>query len=412
MCRRARAPTSAMRWQRELSRSAPTNRSHRALAEKAKAEVRCSRRHSPNPLRPAWPAPLYLEALATREPKPPAHIIPGCLPEDEVTLFAGHGGAGKSAIALYTAVCIALGHTWYGDMQCERRRVLYISAEDGENVLHWRLSRICVHLHVDMRELIGWLNLVDAAELDAELMVETQHGTYTTPMYDMLATRVRETGAQVLVLDGASDLYGASEIIRRDVRRFIRAARRLIPADGAVLLLSHVDKAIARGRESGDHYSGSTAWNNSVRARWALRANGGAWARAGKGEPRAGWCQDPAQMGSERPSTRRRGIARRWRNHREHPRTHRARGHHRRNARLRRCRDPCPGRADWIAHDLSGAFRTGVLPPPELRNDEPAVRRRFRQRIEQLRASRVIEERLIRASHRHEVAVLVLVPGA
>ena len=93
-----------------------------------------------------------------------------------------------------------------------------------------------------------------------------------TRMYGALPESIGD--AQVLIIDGASDTYGANEIVRRSVRQFIRALRRLIPPDGAVLVLAHVDKAIARGRESGDHYSGSTAWNNSVRARWALRAEG------------------------------------------------------------------------------------------------------------------------------------------
>ena len=220
---------------------------------------------------PAWPAPLDLPALSRAERRRIRHIVRDWLPEGEVTLLAGHGGAGKSLIALLLAVCIALGMPWYG-IPTERRRVVYVSAEDGRDVLHWRLDRICAYLGVDMADLDGWLSIIDASAIDAELIIDTRDGPMLTRMYGALHESIGD--AQVLIIDGASDTYGANEIVRRSVRQFIRALRRLIPPDGAVLVLAHVDKAIARGRESGDHYSGSTAWNNSVRARWALRAEG------------------------------------------------------------------------------------------------------------------------------------------
>jgi hypothetical protein len=223
--------------------------------------------------RKAWPT-LDLASLAAQEPEPPRHIIPGWLPCGEVALLAGHGGAGKSQIALHLAVCVALGVEWHG-LPVERRPVIYLSAEDRAEVLHWRLARISHHLRIPLAELAGRLEVIDASGLDAELLISSEDAPVTTPAYDALRERVRDPSV-VLVLDGASDLYGASEIIRRHVRRFIRALRRLIGPDGAVLLLAHIDKAAARDGSTGDRYSGSTAWHNSVRARWSLStAEGG-----------------------------------------------------------------------------------------------------------------------------------------
>src|SRR5687768_1547082 len=81
-----------------------------------------------------WPT-LDLAGLAAREPEPPRHIIADWMPENEVVLFHGHGGTGKSATALHLAVCIALKRPWCG-MEARRRRVLFLSAEDGAAVLH------------------------------------------------------------------------------------------------------------------------------------------------------------------------------------------------------------------------------------------------------------------------------------
>jgi hypothetical protein len=89
-----------------------------------------------------WPQPLDLRALAQRAPQRPQFIVPDWLPAGYATLLAGHGGVGKSAIALHLAVCIAKGCDFFG-LPCAQRRVLYLSCEDRERILHWRLARIC-----------------------------------------------------------------------------------------------------------------------------------------------------------------------------------------------------------------------------------------------------------------------------
>ncbi|MBA2547308.1 MAG: AAA family ATPase [Burkholderiaceae bacterium] len=217
------------------------------------------------------PRVLDLVALAQRDPTPPRFIVEGWLPEGEATLFAGHGGSGKSAIALYLAVCIAAGVEFFG-LRVERKRVAYFSLEDGENILHWRLARVCDWLGIDIASLKDWLVLIDATAGDAELMTETREGMALTSAYEWIKACAQSVDG--IVIDGASDAFGGNENERRAVRRFVRALRRLIRADGFVLLLAHVDKATARAGDATQAFSGSTAWTNSVRARWYLRADG------------------------------------------------------------------------------------------------------------------------------------------
>jgi hypothetical protein len=218
-----------------------------------------------------WPSPLDLAELGRTEPQPPRHIIEPWFPEGEVTLLSGHGGACKSYIALELSACLGLGKPWCG-LPTGRRRVVYVALEDGRDVLHWRLRRICTRLGASLADLAGALTLIDASHAEAEMVVETRDGPVLTGAYEWVRELMRES--QVLVIDGASDAYGASEIVRRHVRYYIRALRRLIPQDGAVLVLAHVDKASAKNAETTQGYSGSTAWNNSVRARWYLRNDG------------------------------------------------------------------------------------------------------------------------------------------
>ncbi|MFZ5538321.1 MAG: AAA family ATPase [Pseudomonadota bacterium] len=230
----------------------------REATERADAERRAS-----------LPALLDLARLAETDPTPPRFIIDRWMPEGEATLFAGHGGTGKSQIALVAAVCIAAGQPFYG-LRCERRRVLLWSAEDGERVMHWRLRRVCAFLGVDLASLAGRLFLFDATRTAEPFYSEDGRTLRQTAAMEWLREQVAITDAQVAVIDGTSDAFAGNEVGRAQVRAFVQSMRRTMPRDGAVLLLHHVDAGTAHGG-SPKGYSGSTAWHNSCRARWYLR---------------------------------------------------------------------------------------------------------------------------------------------
>ena len=242
-----------------MSETIALKRAQAALDEIAKAA------------RGEWPQPLDLEYLAEAEPQPPRFIIPDWLPAGYATLLAGHGGIGKSAIALFLAVCIALGLYFCG-LPVVRQRILYLSCEDRAAVLHWRLTRICRHLGVDMAALHGWLSILDLVGHDALLWApDARTGAAITPGLAMLSERMEQAQAEVLVVDGVADVFGGNENSRSDVKQFVNALVGLVPAEsGAVLLLGHVAKAASTAGAAGDGYSGSTGWHNSVRERWYL----------------------------------------------------------------------------------------------------------------------------------------------
>jgi hypothetical protein len=232
-----------------------------------------ARRHDHGPSgRPLWPDPLDLEALAEREPQPPRFIIDDWLPEGYATLFTGHGGMGKSTIALLLSVCIAAGIPFFG-LHVERRRVLYLSCEDREQVLHWRLSRICRYLGIDLASLRGWLDIVDLVGHPCVLWQRDPHtGASITAAFGALQARMQAQETQVLFGDGVSDLFGGSENTRSEVKAFVNALLGMIPIDGALILNGHVDKTTANNGAVSQGYSGSTQWHNAARARWYLYA--------------------------------------------------------------------------------------------------------------------------------------------
>ncbi len=212
------------------------------------------------------------------EPQP--HYVEKWVPAGEVTLMAGHGGGGKSYIALLIAMCVALGLPFSG-LVTKQANTLFYSAEDGKGVLLHRLKRICDVLRIDPATLNGKLHLLDASDLDPALHREQktyvgkeQRINLETPMLGELADLVKRLDAGFVVIDNASDAYDDDEIKRSRVRAFIRSLRTQIARPGrAVLLLAHINKESAKhGKGAGaEDYSGSTAWHNSVRSRVSLQ---------------------------------------------------------------------------------------------------------------------------------------------
>ncbi len=207
------------------------------------------------------------------------HVVDKWIPQNEVTLLAGHGGRGKSYIALCLCVMVALGKN-VDILGVKRSRVLFFSGEDGKDVLRFRLSKICRVLNIDPLDLKGWLYMVDASDIDPSLYRDQKFSAtgkppmyLGTPLVDELALMVKNLDTQFVVIDNASDTFDGNEIVRKEVRGFIRMLRSRIARPGrAVLLLAHISKpAASNNRETGsEDYSGSTAWHNSVRSRLSL----------------------------------------------------------------------------------------------------------------------------------------------
>ena len=365
-----------------------------------------------------WPEPLDLRELAARDPDPPPMVIDDWLPSGYATLLGGHGGAGKSSIALQLAICVALGAEWCG-LPVQQRRVLYLSCEDRELVLHWRLRRACDHAGVDMASLADRLDVLDL--VGHQTILYGRHplrGLAPTMAYNHLASRIESTGAEVVIVDGVTDTFGGNENDRAEVKQYVNALVGLITeARGAVLLVAHVNKAAASSGSTSEGYSGSTGWHNAVRARWYLRPE------TAQGEDGAEPTGDlllglqKTNFGSDNQS-----IRYRW-----DPNAHVFAG------------EPVMGTSTFERREQEAAERNGVLAalrsvidtgdycpaatngqrtayhvlsaapgfPASLRSGG-GVRRRFWRQIEELRRNGEIVERSIRRANRHYTPTLAL----
>ena len=214
--------------------------------------------------------PVSVFDLFTRPSPPPDFAWESYCPLDEVTLFAANGGTGKSVIGLMLAVSVALGRPLF-DVPTRPGKVLFASLEDGADLVRHRLTGICRAWQVDPEQLRDRLAVVDGTEHPELFTVEGRAAGDVTSSYAEL--RSLAEGATLVLVDNASDAYGGDEIKRREVRAFVRVLKRIAKAEhAAVVLLAHVNAMTARARkpDNDESYSGSTAWNNSVRSRLFL----------------------------------------------------------------------------------------------------------------------------------------------
>ena len=245
----------------------------RELADAIQAEADQQVEHDRPSLRP-----VRLDDLdAAEPPAAPKNFLGSYLPAGCATLLASHGGGGKTILALIIAAHVATGRDLFG-FPTQAAKVLFLSLEDPGDIIRWRLAKICREYDLSPEQIASNLMIIDGTSGLTELMTETREsGTSNLiPTATFSAVKKLMTGHQLLIVDNVSDAFGANENERRNVRRFVRALVNLVGPEGAVLLLAHIDKAAARGGSSGNTYSGSTGWHNSVRSRLALIDDKGA----------------------------------------------------------------------------------------------------------------------------------------
>ena len=212
--------------------------------------------------------------IATVTPIPTRFVLDLLLPRDEVTLLAGHGDTGKTLLALAIACHVACGKDFAG-LPVIGGRVLFVSLEDSGDLIKLRIRRIAAEFGLDLAAIANRLTVMDATQTDdTALAYEIAQAGIRRLLFSTVFDQIEAAAAgyDLIVIDNASDAFDANEIERRMVRRFVRVLKRKIAIanHAAVLLLAHIDKHAARHGASGETYSGSTAWHNSVRSRLAL----------------------------------------------------------------------------------------------------------------------------------------------
>ena len=161
----------------------------------------------------------------------------------------------------------ALNKPWC-NLAVEQCPSLGLFSEDDANELHIRLNGIRDHYGVAFSDL-DEMTMVDGTGQDNLLVVWDGQRLVATPRFVQLREHALDIGAKLVVIDTAATTFGGNEIDRAQVTQFVGTylTRLAQDIDGAVLLNAHPSVS---GLANGDLRSGSTAWNNSCRSRWAM----------------------------------------------------------------------------------------------------------------------------------------------
>jgi RecA-family ATPase len=193
--------------------------------------------------------------------------VPQLVPARNVTLLSGDGGTGKTLLMLQLAVASVLGRDWLGTLP-QIGPVLIISAEDDEEELHFRLTRIAKYYGATFADLSD-LHIVSLVGKNSAIGIVDRSGLIkSTVLFESIARDVARIKPVWVGFDTAADMFIVDERDRVQARQCINMLRGLAFYNNtAALLLSHPSLS---GLQSGSGMSGSTGWNNSVRSRLYL----------------------------------------------------------------------------------------------------------------------------------------------
>lgn len=214
-----------------------------------------------------------LDQLVGKPVPPRDWLIDSVLVRRSISLLAGDGGMGKSLLCLQLQVAAALGLEWLGiKLPSPGMSSFGFYCEDDEDEIHRRLYAICTHYGVSFRDVGDMVRWSCRVGEDNELVVFKGRGDMVkaqkTALYDQLMQEILDQKHQLVIIDTAADAFAGNENIRPQVRSFVNLMRKLtIPNNGGLLLNAHPSKS---AMADGSGFSGSTAWNGSVRNRLYL----------------------------------------------------------------------------------------------------------------------------------------------
>ena len=234
---------------------------------------------------PKFEGPAQLITVEERKPNEIlcASEIVGPLPERKwlldqwfpsraVSALFGQGGVGKTLLTQQLANCVATGSNFLG-ISTRKMPVLCVFCEDDALEISRRQLRINDWLGVN--EIVGrgpddlyiWPRVgEDNILVTFPSQGEAKAGKFYKQLYDKAEELRGDADEILLIVDTAADVFGGNEVIRREVNTFIKTylGSFCIGLNASVLMLAHPSLS---GLSSGSGLSGSTAWENAVRAR-------------------------------------------------------------------------------------------------------------------------------------------------
>jgi RecA-family ATPase len=198
------------------------------------------------------------------ETPPLRWLAAGRIPADDLTIFSGNGGSGKTELSAALCVSVAAGlGDWVGAC-VETGPVLFLSAEEPEANVRDRIERIAKHRSIDPHAIAD-LHLT-FPDLESTWLVTTDANQrlVKTPMFIEIESWIRANRPVLWCIDSIAAVFDGDAISRRQVRRFLAILRKLALECGTAIVL--LDHPSVRGMADGSGTANSVDWRNSVRS--------------------------------------------------------------------------------------------------------------------------------------------------
>ena len=198
-------------------------------------------------------------------------VLDGWFPARTVAMLFGAGGVGKTLLMQQFANAVATGEPFLG-IDTTQMPVLSVMCEDDADEVKRRQLKINEARGVDEfgngpENLYLWPRVgSDNVLVTWPSGGQDEPGAFYKKLCDKVASVKGDADSVLVLLDTAADMFGGSENTRREVNTFIKTylGSIVINYSATVVLLAHPSLS---GLASGSGLSGSTAWENSVRAR-------------------------------------------------------------------------------------------------------------------------------------------------
>jgi len=196
------------------------------------------------------------------KPPPREWTIPGLVPEGFLSLLIADGGTGKSFLALYMALCIAVGAPFL-NLSVKRGRVLYIDYELDLEEQQRRLWRVAAG---------EGLSVSNARLQDRLYYLSPDDPVGTDPFHDQVEAVVEDHDIDVIFLDSLTIGAIGDATSQKDIVPTLRSLEDY----PTLVAIDHVSHSTAKGSAASARAFGSVFKYNIARSSLTLaQAEGG-----------------------------------------------------------------------------------------------------------------------------------------
>ena len=219
-----------------------------------------------------WARRVSPKSSIENTPPERAHILRNYIIERTVGALSGAGGGGKSYQCLKIGMAITSGKQIEVFDPPEKGPVIYLSAEDDDGILWWRMHHLAAKYELspyEVEEMERNFHPIDAGGFFKPIMERDRNGNPCETVYsEALREIIADVDPALVIIDPKADFYGIEENSNEDEAAWAGALRGMIQRDKrtAFLVVSHIAKGLDEDQREQAHAArGGTAFIDACR---------------------------------------------------------------------------------------------------------------------------------------------------